>query len=81
MSWPQRSPELTSYDFFLFSYVKDLVFVPPLQRDLAELRGHITRAVNTKDRAMLGRVCQELDYRCNVYHVTKGSHIEYLQGL
>ena len=29
-AWPQRSPELTPCDFFLWGYAKDHVFVPSL---------------------------------------------------
>ncbi|PNF38659.1 hypothetical protein B7P43_G01211, partial [Cryptotermes secundus] len=28
--WPPRSPVLTPLDFFLWGYVKDRVFVPPV---------------------------------------------------
>jgi hypothetical protein len=38
LRWPPRSPDLTPYNFFLSGYVKDLVFVQPLPRDLPELR-------------------------------------------
>jgi hypothetical protein len=32
--WPPRSPDLTPCDFFLWGYIKDLVYVPPLPRTL-----------------------------------------------
>jgi hypothetical protein len=35
--WPPRSPDLTPCDFFLWSYVKDKDYVPPLPRDLHSL--------------------------------------------
>ena len=38
LPWPPRSPDLTPCDFFLWGYVKDHVFVPPMHLDLAELR-------------------------------------------
>jgi hypothetical protein len=37
MKWPPRSPGLTSWDFFLWGYVKEQVFVPPLPLDIDEL--------------------------------------------
>jgi hypothetical protein len=37
LHWPPRPPDLTPCDFFLWGYVKDSVFVPPLPRDLPEL--------------------------------------------
>ena len=30
LKWPTRSPDFTPCDFFLWGYVKDLVYVPPL---------------------------------------------------
>jgi hypothetical protein len=36
--WPPRSPDLTPCDFFLWGYVKDTVYVPPLHRNLQELQ-------------------------------------------
>ncbi|KAJ4451991.1 hypothetical protein ANN_03475 [Periplaneta americana] len=38
--WPQRSPDLTPLDFFLWGYVKDRVFATPLN-DIVELRTRI----------------------------------------
>jgi hypothetical protein len=35
-------------------------------------------AVAAVDRQMLQRVWQELDYRIDIYRVTKGGHIEHL---
>jgi hypothetical protein len=32
------------------------------------------------DRQMLQRVWPELDYRIDIFHVTKGGHIEHLKG-
>jgi hypothetical protein len=53
MKWPPRSPDLTPCDFFLWSYVKEQVFVPPLPLDTDELKLRITAAVGTVDRNML----------------------------
>jgi hypothetical protein len=38
---PPRSPNLTSFDFFLWGYVRNKVYVPPLPTDLPELRQRI----------------------------------------
>jgi hypothetical protein len=35
-------------------------------------------AVAAIDRQMLQRVWQELDYRIDIFRVTKGGHIEHL---
>jgi hypothetical protein len=70
--------DLTPCDFFLWGYVKDVVYVPPLPNDLQELRQRIIAAVTTINRDMLERVWTEMDYRIDVCRVTRGSHIECL---
>ena len=78
MPWPPRSPDLTPCDFFLWGFVKQLVYVSPLPEDVDELKTRITDAVATIDNAMLERVWEELDYRLDVCCVTNGGHIEHL---
>jgi hypothetical protein len=68
--------DLTPCDFFLWGYVKDVVYVPSLPNDLLELRQFITAAVATINRDMLETVWTEMDYRIDVCLVTRGSHIE-----
>ena len=34
-----RSPDATSCDFFLWGYVKDQVYVPPLPTSIPEMKG------------------------------------------
>jgi hypothetical protein len=75
---PSRSPDITPSDFFLWGYVKDRVFVPPLPRDLADLKARIIAAVKNTDAPMLTRVWQQLEFRVDVCRVTRGAHIEYL---
>ena len=66
--WPLRSSDLTVCDFFLWGYVKDRVYVPPLPATMDELQDRITD--------MLQRVWSELDYRIDVCRLTRGGHIE-----
>ena len=61
--WPPKSPDLTVCDFFLWSYVKDGVYVPPLPANVDELQERITAAVKSVAPDMLQRVWFELDYR------------------
>ncbi|PNF22978.1 hypothetical protein B7P43_G11389 [Cryptotermes secundus] len=77
-TWPTRSPDLTPCDFFLWGYIKDRVYVPPLPRTLVELRERIDAAMMTTDRMMLQNVWNELYYRLDVCRVTQGAHIEHL---
>ena len=78
LSWPPRSPDLTPCDFFLWSYIKDRVYVPPLPCDLKQLKERIKHAVASIDSEMLQKVWREFDYRIDVCRVTKGAHIEHL---
>ena len=63
---------------FLWGYVKDHVFVPPMPLDLAELRQRFEHAVAGIDHQLLVRVWQELDYRIDVCRVTIVGHMEHL---
>ena len=72
------SPDITPCDFFLWGYVKGRVFVPPLPRDFADLKARIIAAVKNIEAHMLTRGWQELEYRINVFRVTRGAHIEHL---
>ena len=38
LQWPHRSPDCTPCDFFLWGFVKDKVYMPPLTANLPELR-------------------------------------------
>lgn len=78
MPWPPRSPDLTPCDFFLWGFVKQQVYVPPLPRDIDELKARVTAVVGTINVEMLERVWQEMDYRLDVCRVTNGAHIEQL---
>jgi hypothetical protein len=55
--------------------VKDQIFVPPLPRDLADLKARIIAVVKNIDAPMLTRVWQELEYRIDVCRVTRGEHL------
>jgi hypothetical protein len=74
--WPPRSPDFTPCDFFLWGYIKDRVFVPPLPASLNELKQRITTADASVDKDMLRSVWTDLDYRIDICRVTKGSHTQ-----
>jgi len=44
---PPRSPDATPCDFFLWGYVKDQVYVPPLPASIPELKVRIRTAIET----------------------------------
>ncbi|XP_021931474.1 uncharacterized protein LOC110835506 [Zootermopsis nevadensis] len=78
LSWPPHSPDLTPCDFFLWGYVKDQVFVPPLTATILDLKVRIRATILNITADMLGRVWEEMDYHVDVCRVTKGAHIEHL---
>ena len=75
---PSAHPDLIPRDFFLWGFVKKLVYVPFILRDVDELKAQITKAVATVDNAMLGCIWQEFDYQLDVCCVTNGAHIEHI---
>ncbi|GBM06963.1 hypothetical protein AVEN_239667-1 [Araneus ventricosus] len=50
--WPSRSPDIKPLDFFLWGYVKNIVYQSPIL-DTDELKSRITAAIQTVDSAML----------------------------
>ena len=78
LAWPPRSPDATPCDFFLWGYVKDQIYVPPLPASIPELKVRIRTAIETITADMLQTVWNELDYRVDVCRITKGAHIEHL---
>ena len=73
--WPPRSPDITPLDFFLWGYVKDVVYRTKV-KDISDLKERITAAVNTIDEEMLRRTWTEIEYRLDVLRATNGAHIE-----
>ena len=65
-------------DFFLWGYVKDQVYVPPLPESIPELKVRIRTVIETIAADMLQTVWNELDYRVDVCRIKKGEHIEDL---
>ena len=77
-SWPPRSPDMTPCNFFLWGYVKERVYVPPLPADLDELTNRITAAVKSVTEDTLRHVWDEFSYRVDVVPAAGGGHIEHL---
>jgi hypothetical protein len=38
LRWPPQSPDIISYDLFLWGLVKEMVYIPPLPQSLLDLR-------------------------------------------
>ena len=78
VAWPPPSPDSTPCDFFLWGYVNDQVYVPPLPTSIPKLKVRIRTAIETITNDKLQTVWNELDYRVDVCRITKGAHIEHL---
>jgi len=52
----QYTPDATPYDLFLWGYVKDQVYVPPLPANIPELKVRIRTAFETITADMLQTV-------------------------
>ena len=75
ISGPPRSPDITPLDFFLWGYVKDIVYRTKV-RDITDSKQRISNAIDTINEAMLQRTWQEIEYRLDVLRVTNGAHVE-----
>ena len=66
--------------YFLFNRTTLQVFVTylTLPASIPELKVLIGTATETITADMLQTVCNELNYRVDVYRITKGAHIEHL---
>jgi hypothetical protein len=54
--WPPQSPALHPVTFFLWGYVKDKVFIPPVPVTLDDVKQRIITATARVDEDMLTRV-------------------------
>lgn len=64
IKWPARSPDLTPPDFFLWGYLKDIVYKKrPSTCD--ELRSQIEQACAEIGKDMIARACQSVPSRLN----------------
>jgi hypothetical protein len=75
--WPPHSPDAAPCDLFLWGYVKDQVYVPPLPASILELKVRIRTTIETIT-ADVQTVWKKLDYHVDVCRITKGAHIEHL---
>jgi hypothetical protein len=66
---------LQRLDFFLWGYVKDIVYRTKVW-DITNLKQRITDAIATTDEGMLQRTWQEIEYRLDVLRRTNDAHIE-----
>ena len=73
--WPPRFPDITPLDFFLWGYVKDIVYRTKVRYD-SDLHQRIIEALDTVAVDMLARTWQEIKYRVDILRATDGAHVE-----
>ena len=73
--WPPRFPDITSLDFFLRRYVKDIFYRTKL-RDASDLQQRIIEALDTVTADMLARTWLETEYRLDILRATDGAHVK-----
>jgi len=74
-------PKIPRHDtmwLFLWGYVKERVYVPPLPAGLDELTNRITAAVKSVTEDTLRRGWDEFSYRVDVVRAAGGGNIEHL---
>lgn len=77
VEWPPRSPDLTSPDFFLWGYLKDVVFrEPPTTRD--DMKVRITEACRAITPAMLEATVRNFKKRVRLCIRENGGHFEHI---
>jgi hypothetical protein len=75
--WPPRSPDLTTPDFFLWSYLKDTVYRSKPQ-GLKQLKVNITRAIEEVNKRTLKKVAWKTAKRVDKCILMNGHHFQYL---
>ena len=74
-SWPPRSPDITSLDFFLWGYVKDRVYRTPV-RDVETFQSRIIDVFATVNEEMLENTWREIEYRLDILRATNGARVK-----
>lgn len=75
MQWPPRSPDLSMCDFFLWGYIKSVVYRRKL-RSVEELKTAITQAFSTITPEMRQKSTLEYQRRLNQCTRMNGGHVE-----
>ncbi|GBM49467.1 hypothetical protein AVEN_142605-1 [Araneus ventricosus] len=76
--WPQRSPDITPMDFFLWGYLKQKVYATP-PPTLQDLQRRITNASANVTPTMLHRVQHEVQERVQMCIAADEEKFEHLK--
>jgi len=78
-SWPPRSPDLNSLDFFFWGHLKTLVYQTPVN-NMEELRNRITISceIITNTPGIFQRVRSNMRKRAEACILAGGGHFQHL---
>lgn len=77
IAWPARSPDLTKMDFYLWGYIKDVVYrTPPTTKN--NMKERIREAFRSVNAETLRSVSSSFVQRLQLCIRENGSHFEYL---
>ncbi|GFW05895.1 putative transposable element [Trichonephila clavipes] len=74
VNWPPRSCDLTPLDYFLWGYVKSLVYADKPQT-LDHLEDNIRRVIAECTATNVGKSHRKLDVRLDYIRASRGSHM------
>jgi hypothetical protein len=77
IDWPARSPDLTPADFFLWGYLKDILYKSK-PRTLSNLKQSIISAFSTLDSDRCKKVCELVPERLQRCIDANGHQFEHL---
>jgi len=73
--WPPRNLDFSPLDFFLWGYIKNIVYAEKI-RNIQHLQERIISAIETVTRDMIQKTRQEIEFRLDVSRATNSKHIE-----
>jgi len=73
--WPPRSSDFSPLDFFLWGYIKNIVYAEKIS-NIQRLQDRITSAIETVTRDMIQKTWQEIEYCLDVSRATNVTRIE-----
>ena len=67
-AWPARSPDLTCHDFFLWGYMKSMVYETDIDSEEDLVARIVSAAAEVRETpGIFGRVRQSMASRCTVW--------------
>lgn len=76
--WPPRSPDLSPIDFFLWGYMKSLVYETPVESDTDLVARVVAASGEVETQGMLANVRRSLRRRCEACIMCGGRNFEHL---